>query len=473
MADEPRNETGRGPAALSAQRAAQVRSLRIPVPQGASNSGKLAWFLVGLLSLAVPWLMWRERALVAKFNQVLAEGGSSGEWPPDAADNRESSGFAAGKAGTSGGLTEGSGDAAADGASGSGAGLPTAGSGSGSGSGPAARGGGNPSVRVAAVGEIALESKGYVIPAHQILVSPQVGGRLLRLFVEEGMRIKKDDLLGEIESTEFAADYARASATLELNRARLKELESGNRPEEIEQARADLAEAEAQLAQLDAEYARAKTLINSNVITKQDFEVIESRFQALQRRIQRFKLAVKLAEDGPRVERLESARAEVKQAEADVAKAKWRLDNCRILAPISGTVLKKNAEEGNIVNPVAFNGSFSICDVADLSDLEVSLDIQERDVSRVFKGQACRIRADAYPERVYSGTVSRLMPIADRAKGAVPVRVKLTVPADEEGVYLKPEMGAVVAFLNPARGATSQAMKAALPAAAAVKKGGP
>jgi len=152
--------------------------------------------------------------------------------------------------------------------------------------------------------------------------------------------------------------------------------------------------------------------------------------------------------DGPRQERIDSARAEVKQAEADVAKAKWRLNNCRILAPISGTILKKNAEEGNIVNPIAFNGSFSVCDMADLSDLEVSLDIQERDVSRVFKGQKCRIRADAFPDRVYYGVVSRLMPIADRAKGAVPVRVKLTVPADEEGVYLKPEMGAVVAFLN-------------------------
>ena len=285
---------------------------------------------------------------------------------------------------------------------------------------------------------------------HQILVSPQVGGRLLRLFVEEGMRIKKGDLLGEIESTEFEADYARASATLELNRSRLEELVTGNRPEEIDQVRADLAEAEAQLVQLDAEYVRGKSLINSNVITKQDFEVIESRFQALQRRIQRLKLTVKLAESGPRKERIESARAEVKQAEADVAKAKWRLDNCRILAPISGTILKKNAEEGNIVNPVAFNGSFSICDVADLSDLEVSLDIQERDVSRVFKGQQCRSARGRL-----SGTRLRRRGLAAHAdrrprKGAVPVRVKLTVPAEEEGVYLKPEMGAVVAFLNPA-----------------------
>jgi multidrug resistance efflux pump len=166
------------------------------------------------------------------------------------------------------------------------------------------------------------------------------------------------------------------------------------------------------------------------------------------RRIQRLKLGLKLMQDGPRKERVEAARAEMRQAEADAVKSKWRLDNCQIRAPITGTILKKNAEEGNIVNPVAFNGSFSVCDMADLSDLEVDLTIQERDISRVFKGQKCKVRAEAYPDRVYDGVVSRLMPIADRAKGAVPVRVKLSVPADEEGVYLKPEMGAIVSFLN-------------------------
>lgn len=403
-----------GASNAAALRAAQVQSLRLPTAEGGRRGSALAWFLCLLLGLGLAWYYWRERQLVARFSKILAEGGGTS---------------VEGDAGAGGDGVNGS-SRTADGDPGA-----------------AGKGG---AARAAAMGEIALESKGYVIPTHQILVTPQVSGRLLRLMVEEGMRIKKGDLLGEIESTEFAADYARASATLELNRSRLQELVTGNRPEEIDQVRAELAESEAQLIQLNAEYVRGKSLINSNVITKQDFEVVESRFQALQRRVERLKLAVKLAEDGPREERIESARAEVKQAEADVAKAKWRLDNCRILAPISGTILKKNAEEGNIVNPIAFNGSYSICDVADLSDLEVSLDIQERDVSRVFKGQQCRIRADAYPERVYVGVVSRLMPIADRAKGAVPVRVKLTVPAEEEGVYLKPEMGAVVAFLNPA-----------------------
>jgi len=58
------------------------------------------------------------------------------------------------------------------------------------------------------------------------------------------------------------------------------------------------------------------------------------------------------------------------------------------------------------------------------------------------------VRAEAYSDRIYEGHVDRLMPIADRAKGAIPVRVKIRIPPEEEGVYLKPEMGAIVTFLN-------------------------
>jgi multidrug resistance efflux pump len=152
---------------------------------------------------------------------------------------------------------------------------------------------------------------------------------------------------------------------------------------------------------------------------------------------------------GPRDIRIEAAKQRVNQAEEERVKAKWRLDNCIIRAPISGTILTKFAEEGNIVNQLSLNLKGSICDMADLSDLEVDLSIQERDVARVFKDQRCRIRPEAYPDRIYEGYVSRLMPIADRGKGAVPVRVKLIVPKDEEqGAYLKPEMGAVVSFLK-------------------------
>jgi multidrug resistance efflux pump len=295
--------------------------------------------------------------------------------------------------------------------------------------------------------EIVLESKGYIIPARQILVSPKVNGMIVKLQVQEGLRVKKGAVLAELEDIDYKADRDRASALLESARRRLEELQNGFRKEEIRQAREELDESRSQLQQLEAEYKRNKTLREQNVRTAEEYEITESKYLGMKHRIERLTNALALMEQGPRIERIQVAKAEVQQAEAELAKAEWRLSNCTIRAPISGTILKKNAEEGNIVNSIAFNGSFSLCEMADLADLEVDLSIQERDISRIFKGQKCKVRAEAFPDRVYEGEVSRLMPIADRAKGAVPVRVKVAVSPEEEGVYLKPEMGAVVSFL--------------------------
>ncbi|MBS0208500.1 MAG: efflux RND transporter periplasmic adaptor subunit [Planctomycetes bacterium] len=298
------------------------------------------------------------------------------------------------------------------------------------------------------LGDVSLESKGYIVPAHQVLVSPQVSGRVEKLFIEEGRRFHRGDVLAELEKTEYLADVSRAQAVLAAMRQKLLELERGNRPEEIEQARAELAEYIAQRDQLKVDWERNQRLRPTKTVADVDYEKSESSFHAMDARVKKLQESLKLMIEGPRQERIDLARAEVQQAEADVVKTRWRLENTTIRAPVSGTILKKNAEEGNIVNSLAMNGSFSLCEMADLSDLEVDLAIQERDVAQVRQGQRCRVKSDAYQDRVYEGVVSRLMPIADRAKGAVPVRVKVRVPADEEGVYLKPEMGVLVSFLR-------------------------
>lgn len=299
-----------------------------------------------------------------------------------------------------------------------------------------------------AAGEIALESKGYIIPEQQILVSPQVSGRIIELNFDAGQRVEKDFVLAVLDNTEYQAEYDRILATLEASKQNLAELEEGNRPDEKAQAKAELAEAETNLAQAEREFVRKKDLMERKIVSKEDFEAAESQYRALAKRVDRLAASSRLMDEGARTERKRSAKAQTQQIEAELRRAKWRLDNCVITAPISGTILKKNAELGNLVNPVAFNGSFSLCDIADLSKLEVDLSIQERDISRVHKGQKCRVRAEAFPKRAYDGVVSRLMPIADRAKGALPVRVRLSVPPEEEGMYLKPEMGAIVTFYN-------------------------
>ncbi len=287
---------------------------------------------------------------------------------------------------------------------------------------------------------------GYIIPAHQILVSPKVTGMVMTLNVEEGLRVKKGDILAVLETTDYDADVRRAQAMLSLSQKRLEELEQGTRPEEIKQAESELAETQANLSDLERIYKRSKDLFVKKGVTEQELQSSESNFIAMQRRLAKLNSTLALLREGPRVERIEQARAEVRQSDADVSKAQWRLNNCTIRAPISGTILKKNAEEGNIVNPVAFNGSYSLCDMADLSDLEVDLSVQETNISKVSQYQRCRIQPEAFKDRSYPGYVSRLMPIADRSKGAIPVRVKVQVPAAEEGIFLKPEMRVTVWF---------------------------
>jgi multidrug resistance efflux pump len=305
--------------------------------------------------------------------------------------------------------------------------------------------GADPEPAVAASGSIALDSKGYVIPVRQILVSPKVSGMIMKSYILEGRRVVKGEVLAELEDIDYRADHTRAVFALESARQRLSELET-SRPKEIGQAEAEMQESRALLVQLKSDYERSRELFAHKAVAQLDYELAESKYLSTEQKVKGLDFALRLMESS-REKRIAAAKADVEAAQADLVKAKWRLDNCIIRAPVSGTILKKNAEEGNIVNPIAMNGSFSLCDLADLADLEVELTIQERDISKVSVGQKCQVRAEAFADRMYQGVVSRLMPIADRAKGAIPVRVKVIVPREEEGVYLKPEMSALVSFL--------------------------
>src|SRR5205823_3587873 len=132
------------------------------------------------------------------------------------------------------------------------------------------------------------------------------------------------------------------------------------------------------------------------------------------------------------------ARAEV--AQAQVALAQYRLQCTVVRAPANGTVLAKRADVGTLINPSAFQVPASLCDLADLRTMDVELWVQEKDLTRVALGQQCRIRLVAFPNAACRGRVARLLPIADRARGAVGIRVRVESPEKEES--LRPEMSA-------------------------------
>jgi multidrug resistance efflux pump len=320
-----------------------------------------------------------------------------------------------------------------------------------------------------------LSVKGYLVPARQISVSPiDVGGKVLELRpapardgrpampFAEGVLYEKGDVIAVLQSDaykaqvdEAVAGVAAAVKRLDAARQRLAAQDPKSvRAVEVEQVQAQLKEAQATRLRAEQELQRLQGL---SAVATREVQQAQADVATGAARVRNLETTLIILKEGPRKETLAALEADVKGAEADVAvanarlvQAQWRLENCTIKAPITGTVLTKAAEVGKLVNPMAFSGGGAICDMADLADLEADLEIAEKDISKLKVGQPCTIRADAYSDKKYDGTLDRIMPIANRAKSIVSVRVKVKLPAGEvPGTFLKPEMGAVVDFLKP------------------------
>lgn len=305
----------------------------------------------------------------------------------------------------------------------------------------------SPIVPASSASGILLEAGGYIIPAQKVQISPKVGGQVVRLFknLEEGTFIPEGTVIAELETTEFEFELRRAQALVDLAKARWGELKNGSREEEKLQASAALKEAAEQLSQAEDELARLRS--SGRATSPDELTKAESKVAMNRQKVEQQRQMLKMTLDGPRPERIAAAQAEYEQAVADRDKAKWRLDNTKVVSPITGVILEKKAEVGNTVRPEAFsNGlSASLCDMADLTNLEVDVDISERDIWRIKRDQRCEIRTEANKEVVYTGKVSRIMPVASRSKASVSVRIKIDVPKSDTG--LRPEMRARVRFL--------------------------
>src|SRR5262249_49770980 len=129
-------------------------------------------------------------------------------------------------------------------------------------------------------GEVTLENKGYIIPVHQIQVSPKVSGMITKLHFKEGDIVEKGTLLAEFEDVNYKADYDRARATL-MEAERNLEVLTKYRKQEIEQAKAKLDETVAQINQLESDYQRSLTLRQRGTLAELDFEKARSSYFAM------------------------------------------------------------------------------------------------------------------------------------------------------------------------------------------------
>jgi RND family efflux transporter MFP subunit len=240
-----------------------------------------------------------------------------------------------------------------------------------------------------------LTASGYVVARRKAAVASKGTGTLVFLGVDEGDKVKKGQVIARLDDADVAATLQRARENLRM-------------------AEADLYDAKQSLE-------RMRILLKDGVVAQAEFDAAEARYQRVVASIDAAKYAVR---------------------EAEVA-----VDNMRIVAPFDGTVLKKNADVGEIVAPMAGAASSkaAVVTIADMSSLEVEADVSEANITRVKAEQNCEIALDAYPRQHYPGYVTNIVPTADRSKATVLVKIKFK----NYDQRVLPEMSAKITFLAP------------------------
>jgi HlyD family secretion protein len=322
-------------------------------------------------------------------------------------------------------------------------------------------------------GESVLTASGYVVAHHKIAVGAKVMGRVAWIGVEKGDLVQAGQLLVRLEDSEFRAQVNQATANLAAAQARLDQLRSGSRPQEKIRDKAAVIQAEANLKTAEADYQRALTLFKSGVASQAELDHALADRDTKAGLVEAAKQASSMTEVGPRTEEIRAAQASVQQMKAALDYANTQLAATEIKAPVSGTVLERIVERGEMVSPSAFGGSgarTSVVDLADLTDLQIELDISQSDFSRLKMEQRAEIVPDAFPNLRYNGFIAEIAPEANRAKSTVQIKVKVDNPNEQ----LRPEMNARVNFLSdkPAQTQTQAIARVLVPKLAVVKKDG-
>src|SRR6266436_1134925 len=318
-----------------------------------------------------------------------------------------------------------------------------------------------------------LSVSGYVVSHHKIDVGAKVAGRVSWIGVEKGDKVQAGQVLVRLEDKEFRAQSGQARANLAAAQARLDQLRTGSRPQEKLKDKAGVLQAEATLRNAEAEYERNSKLYSGGVVSKADLDRSLAQRDTARALLDSAKQSSTMTDLGPRVEEIRAAEAQVQQMKAALDYSETQLAATEIKAPVSGTVLQRIVERGEMVSPSAFAGDSgartSVVALADLTDLQIELDISQTDFSRLKMGQRAEIVPEAFPNLKYTGFIAEIAPEANRAKATVQVKIKVEDPNEQ----LRPEMNARVNFLpDSSPGELKASSRILVPKAGVVKKDG-
>ncbi len=282
-------------------------------------------------------------------------------------------------------------------------------------------------------GGAVLNASGYVVARRRATVSSKITGRVVDVRVEEGMPVRKNQVLARLDPATYEKALALAEAELEATRRAVAE----NR------ARLDLARLTVQ---------RFRSLRADGIANQADLDNAETELRAYEARLA-------LSEEQVRV------------SERQVAVRQNDLADTVIVAPFDGVAISKDAQPGEMISPVSAGGGFTrtgICSLVDMSSLEIEVDVNESYINRVSPGQRITAVLDAYPDWQIPGKVITMVPTADRQKATVLVRIAF----DRLDPRILPDMGIKVAFLGTETPAATSEPPVTIPNGAVRTDGG-
>ncbi len=255
-----------------------------------------------------------------------------------------------------------------------------------------------------------ISASGEVKPKKNVNISAQVPGRIIKIGVEEGQEIKPGDFLLQLDATQYEANAERDRAM-------------------ILSFRAELIQAEARNARDKSYYDRQNQLFAEDLISKDQLEVAKVQFD------------ISSAQ-------LNAIRSQIAQAEASLKSTMDNLSKTTYVSPIEGIVTSLQVEEGEVAIIGTMNNPGTVLlTIADLSVMEVEVEVDETDVVGVRIGQESNVRVDAYPEVVFKGQVTEVGSSAlQRLTGGVTTQeskdFKVVVTLDNPSERLKPGLSA-------------------------------
>jgi len=266
-------------------------------------------------------------------------------------------------------------------------------------------------VRTPAVVERAesVSASGSVEGSETADVAFQVGGRVARVLVEEGQHVSKGQLLAEIEPTDYRNAFNAAVAQKEAAVAVEQRADAGVRRQELEQARIEFERAE-------DEYKRMKFLVERKSLPPNDFQKIEAAYKAAKERYD-------MAEEGTRKEDRAAAAAQALAASAEASEESKRLNDTRLVAPISGNISMRRIDPGQTVA-----AGMTVFSIVELNPVKVRVGVPEAEIGKVHQGAAAEISVPSLDGRRFAGKVAIIGVAAEPASRTYTVKILVPNP---------------------------------------------